>query len=421
MKFFFKRKVLLAFSVIAWIGSASAQVVGGGATLSEGLYGKAQFPLNSIGILNKTPASTTPANPLNPNFIAYVGVGSGVGKSAFFQNNSNLLVWNHDGYASTPNVPFYSTPVTVDYAGSDSLVTEAEQSSYDAHPTLGKTKFGRLIQVPVALTSVTVPYNIAGRTSVNLTSTQLAHIFADPTIINWNQVPGFSALNQPIKVIYRAESSGMTEIFLRHLNAVNNTLVPSVSSTFSSVVNVSNTSKYIGVTGSGGVMDALANNPYSIGYESPDKVTFGDPAKVVAITRVIRGVTQSFLPPEVNVTAALTGINPPPAWVPATSWGIGYVASGASPLANPSDGYPIVGATNLIFSQCYASAVDNVRIRNFFRQHYNTTDNDAAIAAHSFIKLPANWRAAVYTAFAISTSPESIGYTSICAGKGRPA
>jgi len=37
MKFFFKRKVLLAFSVIAWIGSASAQVVGGGATLSEGL------------------------------------------------------------------------------------------------------------------------------------------------------------------------------------------------------------------------------------------------------------------------------------------------------------------------------------------------------------------------------------------------
>ncbi len=429
----FKRNALsalVAVGVMAMAAAASAQVVGGGATLPEELYGKAKFPTTSIGILNKTPASSSPANPLNPSFNAYVGIGSGGGKNSFFQNNSNLLVWDHDNNPATANVPFYSTPVTVDYAGSDSLVTTAEQSAYDAATNaLGKTNFGRLIQAPAVLTSVTVPYNIAGRTSVNLTSAQLAQIFADPTITNWNQVTGFSTLNQPIKVIYRAESSGTSEIFLRHLNSVNSTLVPSVNSTFSSVVNVSNTSKYVPATGSDGVVAALAANPYSITYVSPDKL--GAPlntltpaqlaAKVVAITRTISGVTSNLLPTEVNVTAAMTGINPPTsASAPAVDWGIGAGAT-ATALANPSQGYPIVGATNLIFSQCYASAVDNARIRNFFNQHYNTTDNDAAIAAHSFIKLPTNWRTAIYNAFFTSTSPESIGFTSVCSGKGRPA
>jgi len=404
----FKRKALsalVAVGVMTLAAAASAQVVGGGATLPEDLYGKAlSSTTSSTGILNKT----------SPGFNAYVGVGSGAGKNSFFQNNSNLL--------TVGGAPYYSTPVTVDYAGSDSLVTAAEQTAYDNHTTLGKTNFGRLIQVPVVLTSVTVPYNITGNTSLNLTSVQLLDIFANPNITNWNQViPG---LNQPIKVIYRSEGSGTTEIFLRHLNKVDidnaTTFVPSVSNTFSSVVNVSNTSKYIAATGSDGVVAALAANPYSITYVSPDKVAFADATKVVAITRTINGVTSNLLPTKVNVTAAMTGINPPtnPAAL-AVDWGIGAGATAAA-LANPTAGYPIVGATNLIFSQCYASTTDKNRIRNFLNQHYNTTGNDAAITAHSFIKLPDTWRTAIYNAFYTATSPESIGYTSVCNGKGRP-
>ncbi|WP_447774133.1 substrate-binding domain-containing protein [Variovorax boronicumulans] len=416
----FKRNALsalIAAGMMTLATVAAAQVAGGGATLPEGLYGKALTATTSTtGILNKT----APGTVASPGFNAYVGVGSGAGKNSFFQNNSGLLV--------VGGAPYYTPAVTVDYAGSDSLVTAAEQTGYDTHATLGKTSFGRLIQVPVVLTSVTVPYNIAGRTSLNLTSAQLLDIFANPAITNWNQViPG---LNQPIKVIYRAESSGTTEIFLRHLNKVDidngtaTTFVPSVGTTYASVVDVTNTSKYIPATGSDGVVAALAANPYSITYVSPDKL--GAPlntltpaqlaAKVVAITRG----TQNLLPTEVNVTAALSGINPPAASALATNWGIGYVASGVSPLANPSAGYPIVGATNLILSQCYLSSGDNTKVRNFLRQHYNTTDNDAAIAAGSFIKLPANWRTAVYNAFYVATSAESVGYPSICTGKGRP-
>lgn len=406
----FKRNALsalVAAGVLAMAGAASAQVVGGGATLPEGLYGKALSATTSTtGILNKTPL---------PGFKAYVGVGSGSGKNSFFQNNSNLL--------TIAGAPIYPTGTTVDYAGSDSLVTAAEETAYNGHATLGKASFGALIQVPTVLTSVTVPYNIAGHTSVNLTSAQLAQIFADPNITNWNQVTGFSTLNATIKVIYRADSSGTTEIFLRHLNAVNNTLVPSVGSSFASVVTPTNINpgdpKYISATGSDGVVAALAANPYSVTYVSPDKVAFADPAKVVAITRG----TQNLLPTEVNVANALTGINPPTgaAALDARNWGIGYVASGTSPLANPAAGYPIVGATNLIFSQCYANVFDSSNVRKFFEQHYNTVDNDAEIAAHSFIKLPANWRTAIYDTFYTSTSPQSVGYSNVCTGKGRPS
>ncbi|MGJ7542494.1 hypothetical protein [Variovorax sp. LT1R16] len=111
-------------------------------------------------IRNKTVAGTI----LSSSFNAYVGVGSGAGKNSFFENNSGLL--------TVGGAPYYSPAVTVDYAGSDSLLTDAEENAYNAHPTLGKTNFGRLIQVPVALTSV------------NLTSVQLAQIFADPSIVN---------------------------------------------------------------------------------------------------------------------------------------------------------------------------------------------------------------------------------------------
>ncbi|CAB3647069.1 substrate-binding domain-containing protein [Achromobacter pestifer] len=399
MKSVFKLKALsaiFAVGMMAVAGAASAQVVGGGATLPEDLY--------NDDILVRAPL---------PGFNTYIGVGSGGGKTAFFNNDATQF-----GLAAG---------ITVDYAGSDSLVTAAEEDAYNAHPTLGAASFGALIQVPTVLTSVTVPYNITGRTAVNLPSTELARIFADPTVVRWNQIPGFESepATRLIKVIYRSESSGTSEIFLRHLNAVSPSLVTGVSSTFASIVNVSNTGKYIPAAGSDGVVAALAANPDSITYVSPDKVAFGDPTQVVAISRTIGGVPQNLLPTAVNVTNALTGINPPTgaAALQARNWGIGFVASGTSPIANPSQGYPIVGATNLILSQCYANATDSNRVRQFLTQHYaaGSTVNDAKIAEHSFIKLPENWRSAVFNAFFDTASAQRVGNPDVCTGSGRPS
>ncbi|SDS18462.1 phosphate ABC transporter substrate-binding protein, PhoT family [Halopseudomonas litoralis] len=382
---------LVAVGVMGMAGAASADgVVGGGATLPEDLY---NGPNNTDGILTGSV----------PDFEFYTGVGSGAGKRAFFNNDATEF----DLAAGT----------TVDYAGSDSLVTATEAEDYADHLTLGEASFGPLIQVPSVLTSVTVPFNVPGLGTLDLTSEQLALIFADPAVVNWNDsglaIPNAPAT--PITVVYRTDGSGTTEIFLRHLNAINPALVSQVSNSFSGTIDVSSP-KYVGANGSDGVVTALGENDYSITYVSPDKVDYDNPAEVASIN--------GDLPTEVNVQSALTGILPPilSARNDAVNWGIGYVASGVSPIANPAQGYPIVGATNLIFSQCYLDGADSNKIRTFFDQHYasGSTVNDAAITAGSFIKLPENWRSAVYNAFYTQSSALSVGNANVCNGKGRP-
>lgn len=371
---------LVAVGVMGMAGAASAAVVGGGATLPEDLY-------------NGDPAGTGILTSSVPGFAAYTGVGSGAGKRAFFNNNPAEI-----------NQP---AGTTVDYAGSDSLVSTAELGTYNnPNNANGRSSYGALVQVPSVLTSVTVPYNVAGfNGSLNLTSEQLAMVFADPTVVNWSDtrlaIPG--APDADIKVVYRTDGSGTTEIFLRHLNAVNSSLVSSVSNSFSGTIDVSS-SKYVGANGSNGVMDALAHpdNANAITYMSPDKVDFGNPAVVASIN--------GLLPTAVNVEAAVeevpvpTGsqINNP------LAWGI------SNP--NPSQGYPIVASTNLIFSQCYADSGDKDKILSFFDKHYVYNGaNKAAIDAGGFIQLPTAWQDAVKDTFGTGGSLQ-IGATNLCNG-----
>ena len=75
-----------------------AAVVGGGATLPQNLYNTATV--------------------LPSGFNAYIGVGSGAGKSAVLTNDSTKL-----GLAAG---------ITVDYAGSDSILSASEISTYQA-------------------------------------------------------------------------------------------------------------------------------------------------------------------------------------------------------------------------------------------------------------------------------------------------
>lgn len=90
-------------------------------------------------------------------------------------------------------------------------------------------------------------------------------------------------------------------------------------------------------------------------------------------------------------------------------------------MAYPDSGYPILGFTNLIFSQCYANATQTGQVRDFFTKHYGTSaNNDAAIEANAFVPLPSNWKAAVRASFLTASNALSIGNTNVCNGKGRP-
>ena len=379
----FKRTMIAASLAVAALASAQsmAAVVGGGATLPQGLY-------------------TTPGV-LGAGFDTYTGVGSGKGKSAFLLNK-----------AADINK---TVGVTVDFAGSDSILSDAEINTYNlAHNSAGNdvaNKWGPLIQIPSAATSVTIPYNLklangTAVTDLNLTSAQLCGIFSG-SISKWSDVNA-AYPDKAIKVFYRNGSSGTSEILTRHLNSQCPTQF-GISSTFATAQVGAEPGTFQSVEGSGGMVTAVYGAEDAIGYVGPEDVDATNNAKVARVN--------SLLPTVGNVQTALSNAAPP-----ATAAARAIPQNWAPVLPNPATGYSIVAYTNLIFGQCYKDATDGNNIRDFLTRHYGaTTNNDTAIEAMKLIPLNAAWKNAVRLQFANQGGALGVNNLSVCNTQGRPA
>ncbi|EJM00068.1 ABC-type phosphate transport system, periplasmic component [Pseudomonas sp. GM102] len=388
----FKRNVLAVSLTLAALCSAQAAMAdinGGGATLPQPLY-------QTTGVL------TT-------GFAAYIGVGSGNGKAAFLNNDYTKFV------AGT-------TGKNVHWAGSDSKLSTTELNNYvSAHGAA----WGPLIQVPSVATSVAIPFNKTGTANVDLSVNQLCGVFSG-RLTDWSQITG-SGRTGAINVVYRGESSGTTELFTRFLNAkCAETGTFAITTNFASSYSGGLPANAVSAVGSQAVMTALNAAQGRITYMSPDYAAttlagLSDATKVAKVA----GVS----PAPANVSAAIAAVPVPVApnlanpnaWVP-------VFAATTSPtdpsvVAYPSTGYPILGFTNLVFSQCYADATQTTQVRAFFNRHYGAlaaTNNDAAITNNRFVPLPGAWKTAVRDSFVTASSGLSIGNTSVCNAIGRP-
>ncbi|PMY65078.1 MULTISPECIES: substrate-binding domain-containing protein [Pseudomonas] len=382
----FKRTMIAASMAVAALASAQsmAAVVGGGATLPEQLY-------NTPGVLT-------------PGFGTYYGVGSGGGKTAVLTNNVGSL---------TSSLP---AGTTVDYAGSDSILNATEISNYKtAHqdvPATDSANWGPLLQFPSAATSVTIPYNKAGTTNLNLTSEQLCLALSsnNGAARTWGEVLGTSDTT-PVRVVYRATSSGTSEILTRHLNNRCPSVFTSVSSTFANAHPGAEPASWIGVSGSSAMASTVASTDGAIGYVGPEDVDATNNAVVARIN--------GLLPTVGNVQTALSTIAPP-----STAADRADLTKWAPVLPNPDTGYSIVGYTNFIFGQCYKDTADVSSIRSFLTKHYNATfasSNDQAIIDKKLIPLTATWKTAIRNAFIPPTSAQGVNNASVCNGIGRPA
>jgi ABC-type phosphate transport system substrate-binding protein len=368
--FMFKRTMIAASLVVAAMASAQsmAAVVGGGATLPQDLYNDAAFRPST--------------------FAPYVGVGSGAGKAAFLNNDATKLNLT----AGSP----------VNYAGSDSILTAAELSTYDS---VRKATWGPLIQIPSVGTSVTIPYKKAGVTNLNLTSAQLCQVFSGQ-VTTWGALLGTTDAN-PIRVVYRSGSSGTTEILSRHLNSQCSAQF-TTNSTFTTANTGAEPANWIAVDSSATMASTVAATEGAIGYVSPDAV---NPASNAVVARV-----NGLLPTVGNVTTALGGIAPP------TGAARSNPANWAPVLANPTSGYSLVAYTFLEVGQCYSDAKVTTDLRSFLTKHYAASaaaNNDSLIASHDFIPLTAAWKNAIRGAFLTSNSL-AIGDTNTCNNIGRP-
>ncbi len=368
---------------------AMADINGGGTTLPQPLY-------QTAGVLTA-------------GFAPYIGVGSGAGKIAFLNNDYSKFV----GGITTKNVH---------WVASDSKLRPVELDTYAfAHGAV----WGPLIQVPSAATSIAIPFNKAGAAGIDLSVNQLCGVFSG-RLTDWSQITG-SGRTGPITVVYRAESSGTTELFTRFLNAkCAETGTFSITTNFASSYSGGPPAGALSAVHSEGAMYAVNATQGAITYMSPAYAA-STLAGLDDATKVARVAGVS--PAPANISAAIAAIavpvtanrSNPNAWVP-------VFAATTSPndpsvVLFPTTGYPILGFTNLIFSQCYADATQSTQVRNFFTRHYNaflTVNNDAAITANRLVPLPAAWKTAIRTTFLTAANTLSIGNPNVCNGIGRP-
>ena len=382
----FKRTMIAASLAVAALasGQSMAAVVGGGSSLAYNLY-------------------TTPGV-LTAGFDTYSSVGSGNGKAGFLNNDVSKI---NSAAKSWP------AGTTVDYAGSDSVLSQAELTAYntvtDANGLTNAQKWGPLIQVPSAITSVTVPYKLTlangtAVTDLNLTTAQLCSIFSGTTT-SWDQIDAAYPAT-PIKVFYRDGSSGTSEIFTRHLNTQCGAQI-TVSSTFANAVVGGVPANATAVALSPDMAKAATTTEGGIGYVGPEDV---DATNNAVVARV-----NGILPTVGNVQTALSTIAPP------TGADVTDPSKWAPVLPAPASGYPIIAYTNLIFGQCYQDATEAGQVRTFLNRHYgNFVNNDAAITAQKLIPLNTAWKNAVRNTFAVTSSAQSINDANTCNGIGRP-
>jgi phosphate transport system substrate-binding protein len=395
--FMFKRNVLavsLSLAALCSAQAAMADIVGGGGTLAAPLY-------QTAGVL------TT-------GFDPYVAVGSGPGKLAFLNNDATQF-----------KLP---AGTSVHWAGSDSALTQAE---VDAYVTAHGAAWGPIVQVPSAGTTVAIPFNKTGAagTTVNLSVNDLCGVFSG-RVNDWSQITN-SGRTGAIQVVYRLGSSGTTELLTRFLNnkCLSEAGTFAVSSTFSTSYSLGLPANAINatqvtdpVTGlprpdtSAGVMAAVNDAQGRITYMSPD---FAAPTPAGLDDGTIVAKVGGVSPAPANASAAFNAVAVPTAdlskpltWVP---------VFGTGGTAFPATGYPIIGFTNLEFSQCYADPTQTTNVRTFFSRHYGTLpSNDGAISANRFVPMPAAWKTAIRNNFITASSGLSIGNTSVCNGIGRP-
>lgn len=125
---------------------------------------------------------------------------------------------NYQGVGSSSGRQQFASK-TIDFAGSDSSIPDAEQAGADARCTGGKA-----INIPMVVGPIGVAYNLDGVDDLVLDGPTIAKIFAG-TITKWDD-PAIKALNgsaklpsSTIQTFHRSDGSGTTDNFTKYLAA----------------------------------------------------------------------------------------------------------------------------------------------------------------------------------------------------------
>jgi phosphate transport system substrate-binding protein len=251
---------------------------------------------------------------------------------------------------------------TVDFGASDAAMTDEEMARVQ----------GGVQLLPLTAGAIVIAYNVEGLKSLNLSRKAYVGIFLgkiktwnDPAITSSN--PGEKLPELPINVVVRADSSGTSFVFSKHLSAVSEEFNKAVGANTMPNWPVGTKSK-----GNEGVTASLKTTPGSIGY-----VEYGYANSQKLTTANLENKAGKY------VTAS-------------TASGQAALASAKLPdnlivwASDPdaADAYPIVTYTWLICYRKYPDAKKLAALQDLLK--YGLTDGQKDAEALGYIPLPAN-------------------------------
>lgn len=255
---------------------------------------------------------------------------------------------------------------TVDFAASDAAMNDEE---------MAQVKKGALL-LPMTAGEIVFAYNVPGAPKgLKLSREVYVNIFLgkikkwnDPVITKDN--PGVSLPDLDITVIRRADSSGTTYVFTKHLSAISEDWKngPGTGKT----VNWPGSDKIIAAPKNDGVTATIRQTPGSIGY-----IEYGYAKLARLEMAAIQNKSGKFIvPSEESGQAALAGANMPAdlrIWLPDPE---------------SADAYPIVTYTWMMFYKKYDDPKKAELLRNVVQ--WCLTEGQKMSSRLGYIPLPAN-------------------------------
>lgn len=251
---------------------------------------------------------------------------------------------------------------TVDFGASDAAMTPEE---------IAQVKDGAVL-LPMTAGSIVLAYNLPGVPELKLSRQAYAGIFLgkvtkwnDPLIAKTN--PGVKLPDSPINVIERADSSGTTNVFTRHLSAI--------SPEFAKSVGINNMPSWpVGTRSKGneGVTAGILTTPGSIGY-----IEYGYAVGQQVPMVTLENKAGKFVKPSIeSAVASLAAVKLP----------ANLIAFVADPDGDAS--YPIVTFTWMLFYKKYSDQNKLKAVKDVV--DYCLTEGQKSSKELGYIPLPAS-------------------------------
>jgi len=250
---------------------------------------------------------------------------------------------------------------TVDFAASDAAMKPDE---------IAKVNTG-VVLLPMTAGAIVLAHSLKDIPNLKLSRDAYVGIFSGK-ITKWND-PAIASVNPdaklpdaPINVVVRADSSGTTNVFTRHLSAV--------SKEFEQNVGINNMPNWpVGTRSKGneGITASLMTTPGSIGY-----IEYGYAQSQKLPMAILQNKSGNYVAPTTASAAAALASGQMPA---------DLIAWISDPEAK--DAYPIVTYTWMLFYKKYDNQAKAKALRDLI--NYGLTDGQKESEALGYVPLPA--------------------------------